>query len=72
MLRIVLAVLLVGSFMVILAYMGVFLAAVAWTLRSARQGRALSEELDRLVAEDLERVLPAVMGEPGTAGVGDR
>lgn len=67
----VLAVLLVGSFTAIVAYLVVFVGAVAWTLRSARRARALSEELDRLVAEDLEQTLLALLGEPGTAGVTD-
>lgn len=71
-LKIVLVGLVVGSLAAIVAYLATFVAAVAWTMREARQARALSEELDRLVAEDLERVLPAILGEPGPAGVGDR
>lgn len=71
-LRIILTGLVVASFVAIVAYMAVFMAAIIWTLGNARRPDPLSEELDRLVTGDLDRVLSEILGQRGTTGVGDR
>ena len=61
----------VAALLTIVTYVLMFVAVAAWTLRTAPQPDPVTEELDALLGDELEQLLPQILG-PAGPGVADR